>query len=209
MVLCLAFALAVTGLAFVVDFVGKFFVPKSVKDCHAYFVANRTWVDSVEEFRTDFRSHRGWIGLAEVGRPARLVHEREGRVDTFNGTIKPDYGFGLGPQLRFRPSSFQAIIGSYWLLSADDSAWLMHTAKQAVWCERARVLADSFDVRELRRQPATSAVVVRIGGDLLVYNSMASEGILALMDHCGRSPYHHVIGLADGWSVVRNVDCQE
>lgn len=201
--------LVFAGVLFAIPFVDQFFVPKNVKDCRAYLVANRAWVDSIDVYRTFPRSHGGGIGVAQAGRPARLVHETDGRVDTFSGEITPDYSFRLRDSLRFDASSFQARIGSYWLLTGQDSAWLNDSTRLAVWRERTRILVDSFWVRELNGPLDHSTMVFRIGSDLLVKGMEGFKANYGFLDGCGESIFHHQIELEDGWTVIRNVDCKE
>lgn len=197
------------GVLFAIPFIEQFFVPKNAKECRAFLVANRDWVDSIDSYRTSPRSHAGGLGLAEAGRPARGVHERDGRVDTFSGQIKTGYWFRLRDTLRFDASSFRPQIGTYWLLTAQDSAWLQDSARLALWRERTRILVDSFGVRELHRLSGSSRLVLRLRSDLLIESTGGLGEQSGYLDPCGESVFHHEIQLEDGWTVIRNVDCQE
>lgn len=197
------------AVLFAIPFLGQFFVPKNVNEFRVFLVANRTWVDSIDGYRVSMRSHGGGIGVAEAGRLRRLVVERDGRFDTFEGTISPDYSFRLRDSSRFDASSFEAWIGSYWLLTSQDSAWLRDSSRLAVWRERTRILVDSFDVRELDGPPDRSMMVFRIGPDLLVKGVKEFKAKYGFLDGCEGSIYHNQIQLVDDWTVIRNVDCKE
>lgn len=197
------------AVLFAIPFMEQFSVPKNVKECRAFLVANRAWVDSIDGYRTSPRSHAGGIGLAETGRPARGVHERDGHVDTFSGQIKTGYWFRLRDTLRLDASSFRPQIGAYWLPTAQDSAWLLDAAKLTLWRERTRILVDSFGVRELHRLSGSSRLVLRLRSDLLIEGAAGLGERNGFLDPCGESIFHHEIELDGGWTVIRNVDCQE